>query len=155
MPFKDLKSNFKHFGISIGTEVSHSSKNDWIQQFQIGFSLNKGIGNSFFMSTQTVYRPFEIDNFFPEVKMGVGWQRIFHPVETMVFKKGQWEKAVGGKSQVIVPMGVGVSYHKYQKDTYYVPFINYQIIPSLFYNRTIPVNFYSAFQLGSNVHINY
>lgn len=153
MPLRDLKSNFRNIGITIGTEVSHNGRQNWAQQFQVGVYRNAGAGNGFLAYTQTVYRPTVLGHFYPEIKAGIGWQRIFHPVKSYQFQHGVWEQSTGGKSQLIVPLGVSVGYNGYRQDkTYFSPFVSYQILPALFYNKGIPLNFYSAFQVGTRIH---
>ena len=155
LPFQDLKSNFGHVGIALGTEVSLNGKQNWVQQFQAGFYLNKNAGNGFFAYTQTVYRPAIFKHFFPELKAGLGWQRVFHPVEAFEYANGQLSSTYGGKSQLMVPLGIGVGYNNYSSKTYLSPFISYQVVPALFYNDGIPLNFYSLFQVGTRIHFNY
>ncbi|MBX7109657.1 MAG: hypothetical protein K1X61_13480 [Chitinophagales bacterium] len=155
LPFQDLKSNFGHVGIALGTEVSLNGKQNWAQQFQAGFYFNKDAGNGFFTYTQTVYRPAFFKHFFPELKAGIGWQRIFHPVQTFEYQNGQVTAVKGGKSQLMVPLGISVGYNKYSTKTYVSPFISYQVVPALFYNDGIPLNFYSLVQVGTRIHFNY
>lgn len=152
LPFHDLSSNFSHVGISVGTELSFNGKQKWAQQIQAGFYLNKEAGNGFFTYTQTVYRPTIFKHFYSEVKAGIGWQRVFHPVDAYVFESGKWIKRVGGKSQLMVPLGISIGYNDYKANTYASPFISYQVIPALFYDETIPLNFYSLFQIGTRIH---
>lgn len=155
LPFHDLKSNFTHVGIALGTEVSLNGKQNWAQQFQAGFYLNKDAGNGFFTHTQTVYRPTVFQHFYPELKAGIGWQRVFHPVDAYEFVDGKYVSTAGGKSQVIVPLGISIGYNNYSTKTYLSPFISYQVIPALFYNESIPLSFYSLFQVGTRIHFNY
>ena len=145
LPFHDLGSNFMHVGISLGTEVSFNGKQNWVQQFQAGYYLNKEMGNGFFTYTQTVFRPTVFSNFYPEIKAGIGWQRTFHPVDAYKFEDGSYVPTPGGKSQLIVPLGVSVGYNKYSEQTYLSPFVSFQVVPSLFYNDGIPLSFYSLF----------
>ncbi|MFI5134922.1 MAG: hypothetical protein ACHQD9_03615 [Chitinophagales bacterium] len=152
LPFRDLGSNFSHVGISVGTEVSLNGKQNWAQQFQAGFYLNRDAGNGFFTYTQTVYRPTVFKHFYPEVKVGVGWQRVFHPVDAYVYENGNYVSTAGGKSQLIVPLGISIGYNDYSTNTYASPFISYQVIPALSYNDGIPLNFYSLFQVGTRIH---
>jgi hypothetical protein len=152
LPFHDLTSNFTHVGISLGTEVSLNGKQNWAQQLQAGYYLNKEMGNGFFTYTQTVYRPTVFKHFYPEVKVGIGWQRAFHPVDAYVFDIGIWTRDAGGKSQLIVPVGISIGYNDYRATTYASPFITYQVIPALFYDDVLPLNFYSLFQVGTRIH---
>jgi hypothetical protein len=151
-PFHDLKSNFSHVGVLVGTEVSYNGKQNWVQQFQAGFYFNNDAGNGFMVFTQAVYRPTVFKYFYPEVKAGVGWQRAYHPVDAYEFQNGTYTQVKGGKSQLIVPLGISFGYNKYSDETYLSPFISYQVIPALFYNEGIPLNFYSLFQVGTRVH---
>lgn len=155
LPFHDLKSNFTHVGIALGTEVSLNGKQNWAQQFQAGFYLNSEAGNGFFTCTQMVYRPTVFQHFFPEIKAGIGWQRVFHPVETYQFENGNWVSTAGGKSQLIVPLGISVGYNDYSPKTYLSPFVSYQVIPALFYAKDLPLSFYSLFQVGTRIHFKY
>ena len=154
LPFRNLNSNFTHVGFAVGTEVSLNGKQKWAQQFQVGYYLNKEAGNGFFTYTQTVYRPASFNHFYPELKAGIGWQRVFHPVKAYEFQDGNWLPVAGGKSQLIVPVGISVGYNNYSEKTYASPFVSYQVIPALFYNKGIPLNFYSLFQVGTRIHFN-
>lgn len=152
LPFKDMGSNFSHAGILIGTEVSLNGKQNWVQQFQAGYYFNRDAGNGIIACTQTVYRPTLFDNFYAEVKAGLGWQRVFHPVDAYVYGNGQYISTAGGKSQLLVPVGISVGYNDYKETTYVSPFISYQVIPALFYNDGIPLSFYSLIQVGTRIH---
>lgn len=151
LPFKDWKSNFTHIGFFVGTEVSLNGKHTWVQQFQAGYYLNREMGNGFFVLSQSVYRPAVFNPFYPEVKAGIGWLRVGHPTDAYAFQNGKWKKTAGGKSQLIVPVGVSAGYHFDQAESSVSPFISYQIMPALFYNEVIPLNFYTLIQAGSRV----
>jgi len=155
MPFKDLGSNFSHVGILVGTEVSLNGKQNWAQQIQAGYYFNHDAGNGFMAYTQTIYRPSIAHHFYAEVRAGLGWQRVFHPVVAYKYENGQYVSAPGGKSQLIVPLGISFGYNNYKEKTYVSPFISYQVIPALFYNEGIPLNFYSLFQVGTRIHLKY
>jgi hypothetical protein len=152
LPLKDLGSNFSNVGFAIGTEVSLNGKQNWAQQFQAGYYFNRDAGNGFFTYTQTVYRPTLFNDFYAEVKFGLGWQRVFHAVDAYVYENGNYVSTAGGKSQLIVPLGISLGYNDYKQNTYAAPFISYQVIPALFYNDGIPLNFYSLFQVGTRIH---
>jgi len=136
----------------VGTEISLNGKQNWAQQIQAGYYFNRDAGNGIMAYTQTIYRPTIVDHFYAEVKVGLGWQRVFHPVDAYVFENGQYVSTAGGKSQLIVPIGISVGYNDYKESTYAAPFISYQVIPALFYNDGIPLNFYSLFQVGTRIH---
>jgi len=154
-PFHDLKGNFSNVGLLVGTEVSYNGKQNWTQQFRAGFYFNRNAGNGLMLFTQTVYRPTIFTYFYPEIKAGIGWQRIYHPVTAYEFENGDWEKTPGGKSQFIVPLGISAGYSKHKEGTYLSPFISYQLIPAVGYDKVIPLNFYSLFEVGTRIHFNY
>jgi len=56
-PFHDLNGNFSNPGLMLGTEVSYSGRQNWVQQCYAGFYFNKNAGNGIMVFTQTVYRP--------------------------------------------------------------------------------------------------
>jgi hypothetical protein len=153
LPFKDLGSNFTHVGIGLGTEVSFNGKQNWVQQVQAGYYFNNEAGNGFFTYTQTVYRPTIVDHFYAEVKAGIGWHHVFHPVDAFVYENGNINHVAGGKSQLIIPIGISLSYDDYSEKTYLSPFISYQVTPALFYNDDIPLSFYSLFEVGTRIHL--
>ena len=155
LPFKDMNSNFSHVGILLGTEVSLNGKQNWVQQFQAGYYFNNDAGNGIIAYTQTIYRPTIVDHFYGEIKAGIGWQRVFHPVDAYVYENDQYVSTAGGKSQLLVPLGISIGYDDYKEKTYLSPFISYQVIPALFYNDGIPLSFYSLFQVGTRIHFKY
>lgn len=155
MPFHDLKSNFTHPGLSVGTELGLNKKKNLLVQLQTAYYRNKEAGNGFFICTQFIYRPVVFKHLYSEIKAGIGWQRIYHPVQAYEFKNGNWVSVGGGKSQLIVPLGISIGYNTVALRTFISPFISYQVIPALFYDETIPLNFYSLFQFGTRIHLIY
>jgi hypothetical protein len=91
-----MNSNFSHVGILLGTEVSLNGKQNWVQQFQAGYYFNNDAGNGIIAYTQTIYRPTIVDHFYGEIKAGIGWQRVFHPVDAYVYENGQYVSTAGG-----------------------------------------------------------
>ena len=153
LPFYDLESNFSHPGWMIGTEVNLNRRKNLQQQFQAAFYLNKETGNGFYLVTQTAYRPALFRHISPEIKLGAGWQRIYHPVRAYEFRDGSWKKTAGGKSQLIIPLGFSLEYHAARGSSHVVPYAGLQLIPALFYNDAIPLNFYTLFQAGVTVQL--
>src|SRR5215203_7051102 len=109
LPFKDLKSHFSNVGIGIGTEVSHNGRQNWVQQLSVAWNRNKTVGNGLFLSTQTVWRPTIVDNFYTELKVGIGYYYSFRPTESFKPEKGSWI-AVGrkGKGMLAIPAGLSI-----------------------------------------------
>src|SRR5205823_2646733 len=79
LPFKNLAYNFSNVGLGLGTEVSFNGKQDWVQQFQIGWIHNKNVGNRLLVYTQTTWRPTLSGNTYGELKAGVGYAVAYHP----------------------------------------------------------------------------
>jgi hypothetical protein len=145
MPFRDLKSNFGHLGISIGTEFYYNNSKSWSQQVHLGYYFNKQTGNALMLYTQAVYRPFNNEQFSPELKSGIGWQLVSHPVQSLKFNNSKWVRYSKSKLQWIVPTGIGLGY---KTDSQYSVFASYQVVPTFFYNKSIPLSFNSFFQTG-------
>src|SRR5262245_3532545 len=108
LPFRDLKSNFSNVGFGIGTEVSFNGEQDWVQQFSINWIRNKSVGNGLLFSTQTVWRPTITDDFYTEVKAGVGYNYCFRPVESYRPENGNWV-SVGNKGKGMLALLGGIS----------------------------------------------
>jgi hypothetical protein len=153
LPFKDLKSNFSNVGIGVGTEVSFNGKRDWVQQFSIALNTNQNIGNGLLFSTQTVWRPTIADQFYGEIKAGVGYNYCYRPVESYRPENGKWVP-VGykGKGMFTLLGGVSAGYDNYSSSTYFSPFVSYQLMMLKGYNKSIPVVPETVLQVGSRIH---
>ncbi|MFW5793788.1 MAG: hypothetical protein ACOCWC_05845 [Bacteroidota bacterium] len=148
LPFYDLKSNFSHPGFIVGGETNLNKKNNLLLNIGLAGYLNKEMGNGFYLQSQTIYRPKLFDYVHPLIKIGVGWHRSYHPVQSYEFIDGDWTKTVGGKSQLTIPIGIGVEYKKNAANKSLIPFLSYQMVPNLYYNKTIPISFYTFFETG-------
>ncbi|EOZ92587.1 hypothetical protein A33Q_3968 [Indibacter alkaliphilus LW1] len=156
MPFKDLKSNFKNVGFGIGTEVSHNGLHNWVQQFDLIWIKNKGIGNGILLSTQTSYRPMMVGNIFAEVKAGVGYLKSFKPSQSYQQIDGKWNEAKkNGKGMLAFPIGLGLGQHNHSESSYISPFFGYQMILVTNYNQDIPIVPQTLFQIAGRIHPNY
>lgn len=153
MPFKNLKSNFRNVGIGIGTEVSHNSRNNWVQQFNLVWYRNKAVGNGFLLSTQTAWRPYLIGSVYGEMKAGIGYLIAGRPGKSYIQKDGVWT-SVGqkGKGMLAIPVGLGFGYHSYSSQTFVSPFASYQMMLVKGYNQSVPMVMQSFVQVGSRVH---
>lgn len=156
MPFKDFKSNFKNVGFGIGTEVSHNGFHNWVQQFDIIWIRNKGIGNGILFTTQTAWRPMLGGNVFAEVKAGLGYMKAFRPSESFTQIDGKWISAgKKGKGMLTVPLGIGTGYYNYSGNMFASPFAAYQLMMVKNYNADIPFVPQSLVQVGSRIHPDY
>ena len=151
MPFRDMGSNFTHPGIYLGSEIYYNEKGSLFQQAVLGGYLNREIGNGIFLNTQIGYRPAILQNFYGEVKAGIGVLRVFHPSQAYKYENGEWQETIGGKTQLTVPIDFGLGYSLAAGLGELSPFISYQIIPSFFYNTTLPINLYTNFLIGLRV----
>jgi hypothetical protein len=154
LPFKHLESNFSNVGIGIGTEVSYNGKQNWVQQFNFVWYRNKNIGNGILLNTQTVWRPTIVDNFYGEVKAGVGYSYSFRPVESFRPAQGGW-RSVGhkGKGMLALITGISAGYNNYSAATYASPFVSYQFLVLRDYNKSIPIVPETLIQVGSRIHL--
>jgi hypothetical protein len=154
LPFKNLGSNFSNVGIGVGTEISYNGKQNWAQQFSVLWYRNKNLGNGVLLNTQTVWRPTIADNFYAEVKAGLGYNYSSRPVESFKSSNGEWV-AVGhkGKGMLALLTGVSGGYSKYSDATYASPFVSYQLLVLKGYNNSIPIVPETLIQVGSRVHL--
>lgn len=148
LPFYDLKSNFTHPGFLLGGETNLNKKENLFLSIELGGYLNKEMGNGFYLQCQTIYRPNLFDYVHPMIKFGIGWLRSYHPVQSYEFIDGEWTKTAGGKSQLIVPIGISVDFKKNSTNPLITPFASYQLVPNLFYDKTLPISFYTFFEAG-------
>jgi hypothetical protein len=153
MPFKNMKSNFSNIGIGIGTEVSHNGNQNWVQQFNVIWYRNKNTGNGLLLNTQVVWRPTLVDEFYSEMKFGVGYMYKWRPTESFKLENNDWVSAgKKGKGLLAIPIGVGFGYNDYKTSTYLAPFAGYQFVPLLGYNPSIPVVPETFLEVGSRIH---
>lgn len=154
VPFADIKSHFSHPGFSVGTEMSLNTRKTLFQQLHAGATLNRELGNHFFVQTQFTYRQGFLKTLYAEARAGLGWQRSYHPVEALRFEGGQWISTAGGRSQVTMPFSLSFGYRGDKENPNTVqPFVGYQLVPALFYNAVIPLNFYTMFHAGVRVQL--
>jgi hypothetical protein len=153
LPFRNFSSKFSNVGIGLGTEVSFNGQQNWVQQFNFVWYRNKNIGNGLLLNTQTIWRPTIVDNFYSEVKAGVGYNYSFRPVESFKPTKGGW-LPVGhkGKGMLALMAGVSAGYNNYSSTTYASPFVSYQFMVLKDYNKSIPIVPETLIQVGARVH---
>ena len=153
IPLRDVESNFTHPGFFVGSEISYNKRGTLIQQVSLGGYLNREIGNGLFLNTQFGYRPKIFDSLYGELKVGLGYIRVFHPTQAYEFNNGQWNETVGGKSQLGIPVDIGFGYSFNTEFGELSPHINYQVTPALFYNETLPLNLYTNIIFGLRIRL--
>jgi hypothetical protein len=153
MPLRDSGSNFSHPGLFGGTELAYNRNGTFLQNLIAGGYLNRQIGNGMHISSQLGFRPRIVKDFFGEMKLGVGYLRIFHPFPAYEYVEGEWQRVRGGKSQVLFPMDLGFGYSFSTSVGRLSPSISYQVSPALFYNSTLPLNIYTNFLLSLRVDL--
>src|SRR5689334_8552514 len=87
LPFKNIGSNFSNVGLGLGTEVSFNGKQDWVQQFQVGWVHNSNVGSRLLLYTQTVWRP-TLGNVYGELKAGIGYGVAYRPTASFHQENG-------------------------------------------------------------------
>jgi hypothetical protein len=156
LPFKNFGSNFSNVGFGVGTEVSFNGKQDWVQQFQVGWIHNKNVGNRLLMHTQTTWRPTLSGNVYGELKAGVGYAIAYRPMESFGQENGKWVSVShSGKGMLMIPVGASIGYNNYNEDVYVSPFISYQLFALKGYNKSIPFVPEQMLQIGSRIHVKY
>lgn len=154
LPFKDLKSNFSHVGVGLGTEISLNGKHNWAQQFQAAWYPNKEIGQGWLFTTQVAWRPYLVRPVYGEIKLGAGYLWSSRPVESFRQIEGRWQSAgQRGKGMFTLPIGVTVGYHAYSSKTFLAPFASYQLLLVTKYNASVPLVPQTLLQLGSKIHL--
>ncbi|WP_304517155.1 hypothetical protein [Cecembia rubra] len=156
MPFKDIKSNFKNVGFGIGTEVSLNGERNWVQQFDVVWVKNKGIGNGLLFTSQAAWRPMISNGFFTEIKFGMGYMLSKHPSSPWEQKGSQWVKSdQQRKGMLALPIGIGTGYYNYASDLFISPFAGYQMLLLSKYNKTLPIVPQTLIQTGLRIYPSY
>jgi len=153
MPFKNFGSNFSNIGIGLGTEVSYNGRQNWVQQFMLSWRRNAPVGNSMLIYTQTIWRPAVVNNFYTELKAGIGYDYSYRPTRSFKQENGKWvSTGHRGKGMLAIPIGVGAGYNKYSSETYFSPFANYQLVILKNYNKSIPLVPETILETGTRIH---
>jgi len=156
LPFKNFGTNFSNVGLGVGTEVSFNGKQNWVQQFQIGWIKNNHVGNRLLLYTQTGWRPTLSGNVYGEVKAGIGYAVAYRPVESFKQVDGKWVSVShAGKGMLMIPIAASIGYNNYNNNVYASPFISYQVYALKGYNKSIPYVPEQMLQIGSRIHLKY
>lgn len=154
LPAKDVSTSFSNVGFRLGTEVSFNGKQNWVQSFTIGGYRNKHAGNGAFAFTQTVYRPTVINNFYAEVKAGIGALHNYHPTDAFHQQNGEWiNDGKKGKTMLTAPIGIGFGYNGFKNGMYFSPFISYEFWVLNKYNDDLDYLPSSVIQIGTRIHL--
>ncbi len=153
LPFKRPSFNFENIGIGIGTEVSHNSSHNWVQELEVWWSSNKNMGNGVYFITQTAWRPYLGNPFFGEIKGGIGYKIAYRPSTGYLPTENGWvTQGKKGKGMLVIPFGIGLGLHSYSDNFYTSPFVNYQFLLVRNYNPAIPLTPETILQFGSRTH---
>lgn len=153
LPFQDIPSHFHHPGLFAGSELPLNRSKNLFQSAVIGAYLNKEMGDGLYIYSQTSFRPSLHKKFLTEVKGGLGYAFILHPVAARKYEADKWQTITGGKSQLIIPLEISLGYHLKPQSKEFTPFLAYQLTPALFYNRALPFSIYSNILLGMRFKI--
>lgn len=151
--FKKPSFSFENFGIGIGTEVSHTSGHNWVQEFSIWWSGNRAMGNGLYFVTQAAWRPYIGNPMFGEVKAGIGYKIAYRPRESFSPGPNGWvSQGKKGKGMFVIPAGIGLGVHSYSKGFYTSPFVNYQFLLVKGLNPDITWSPETIMQFGTRNH---
>jgi hypothetical protein len=155
VPFRNLKSNFSNIGLGVGTEVSLNGKNNWIQQVSVLWYHNRTVGKGIMAYSQNVWRPAMGSNAYSEIKAGAGYLYSFRPVESYKQVEGNWISAGRkGKGMLTLPVGISVGSDIRSSNTYYSPFVSYQFLLAMGYNKSVPIIPMTLMQIGTRIQVN-
>jgi hypothetical protein len=154
VPFHDLKSNFRNVGIGLGTEVSYTGNQKFVQQLSVVWYRNKTIGNGWLVYTQPVWRPGIGDNFYAELKAGIGYLLASRPAPALRQTHGEWKTSGHrGKGMLTLPVGISVGGNVQTSGQAMVsPFVSYQLLVVSGYNKSVPAVPETLVQVGSRIH---
>ena len=113
--------------------------------------MNREIGNGIYFGSQLGYRQNIFGSIYGEFKAGLSYLRVFHPTRAFSYLDGSWNETKGGKSQLGIPIDFGFGYSFSTRFGQLAPHIIYQVTPALFYNESIPVNFYTNVIFGLRI----
>ncbi len=148
LPFYDIGSNFTHPGVKIGMGGNLNSKENLWLSAEISAYRNSDMGNGHWLGSQFSYRPNLPNYIQPTMNIGLTWLKSYHPVNIYRWENGEWTECRKGKSQLLIPIGIGLEYKKNNSQPKFKPFVSYQIMPALFFNDILPISFYTLFEAG-------
>jgi hypothetical protein len=124
-----------------------------LQQFQIAWYRNKAVGNGLLFYSQAAWRPTSSE-VCGEIKLGAGYHYAFRPTTSFRQTQTGWQ-SVGrkGKGMLSIPLGVSIGYNRSSFNTYVSPFIGYQCLAMIGYNKSIPLLPETLLQVGSRIHL--
>jgi len=153
MPIQKISHHFRNVGIGIGTEVGFKENDQkWAQSVKLVWYRNKTMGNGVQLYTQSVYRPDFSSNVFGEVKLGIGYQYMYRPVESFKYEAGDWKSAgKKGKHMMMLPFNVGFGFVA-DSNNEVLQSINYQWMILKGYNESIPIVPNATIILDTRIH---
>jgi len=155
-PFHNLENNLRNPGLRIGSEFHLSKKRNTFQTINLGFYNNKYNGGAVYASSEFMYRPKIYRTLQLELKFGLGIIDVFLPTQPYVMNQGKWEKAKdNGNWNITVNTGFGFVYKPKKSSTRNLsPFIQYDIMGIVGYNKSIPVLPTTFLNMGCRFEIN-
>lgn len=140
-PFQDFENNFRNIGIKLGTEVPYNRARNLLQSFNIGYYRNRLNGDGLYINSEFVYRPKIFNPISLEIKLGPGLANVFLPTQPYEPDgEGNWRKVPNhGKLALQVHGSLGIWYQAIDLNKIRLsPFIQYEIVGIVGYNRSIP-----------------
>lgn len=151
LPFRDVGYNFRNIGISVGTEVGLNRKENLLQQFSIGWHVNRTMGNNLLLHTQVAWRSHTETGFYSDLKAGIGYAWYRRPVESFRVTPEGWASAgKKGKGMLAIPLSIAAGYNQYAQG--YSPFAAYTFAVMGSYNESVPIVPATYLQVGSRIY---
>jgi hypothetical protein len=154
-PFHNLNNNFRNCGIKIGTEIAYNKNGNLLQSFNIGYYRNRLNGDGLYVNSEFIYRPKIYKPIHIEIKLGPGVADVFLPTQPYEPDgNGNWHKASNyGKLALQVHGSLGIWYQSIAINKIRLsPFIQYEIVGIISYNKSIPVLPTTAINIGCRIN---
>lgn len=145
VPFKNMGAALKNIGVGIGTEIAYNDRANFLQQAQLIFYRNKGVGNGVMIQSQALWRPTFSEG-FAEVKIGMGYLVSYRPSRTFTQINGAWSRhGYKSKGMLTIPAACAIGYRLQEGVS---SFVGYQFMLATGFSKSIPVVPYSMMNPG-------
>lgn len=149
-PLHKPGNNFRNFGLKIGMELPLNSSDNLRQSIELGYYFNRLNGRSIYVHSDFIFRPRIVNDLRAELRLGPGLGYIWHPRVSLTQQNGEWVTGHSGKLFPQVHAAFGLSYDNIHIHSLEVsPFIQYEVMAVVGYNRGIPVLPNSFIHVGS------
>lgn len=149
-PFHKMGNNFRNLGFKVGAELPWNQRDNLRQSIEVGYYFNRFNGRSLYAHSDLVYRPRLVKDLRAEIRLGPGVGYVWHPVPAWTQKNGEWVSSHGGKFLPQIHGALGLCYDPINIKSWQAsPFIQYELMALVGYNRGIPAMPNSFIHMGS------